>query len=106
MASRRLQPRLKRSAGESHCKRVGRIVERRPSSSQSFETGPCTANAASGWRLSLPVCSASAFFSFVLSVTLVGERLLHFQLNRNNISLTAFMMVLSSTFWRVLSMWI
>src|SRR5215831_2104575 len=43
------------------------------------------AAAASGWRPSLPACSASVAFSCVLSFTLLGERLLHFQLNRNRI---------------------
>ena len=41
------------------------------------------ANAASGWRPSLPACNASAAFSCVLSFTLLGERILHFELNRN-----------------------
>src|ERR1043166_6237646 len=41
------------------------------------------ADAASGWRLSPPACSASVASSCVLSFTLLGERLLHFQLNRN-----------------------
>jgi hypothetical protein len=44
---------------------------------------PSPANAASGWRPSLPARSASVASSCVLSFTLLGERLLHFQLNRN-----------------------
>src|SRR5262249_52552809 len=44
---------------------------------------PSPANAASGWRPSLPVRIASVASSCVLSLSLVGERLLHFQLNRN-----------------------
>jgi hypothetical protein len=35
-------------------------------------------------RLRLRACSASAASLYVLSITLLGERLLHFQLNRNN----------------------
>src|SRR5262249_46297048 len=40
-------------------------------------------NAASEWLLFLPACSASVASSCVLSFTLPGERLLHFQPNRN-----------------------
>jgi len=45
---------------------------------------PCRANAASGWRPFLPVCSASVASSYVPPTTLLGERLLRFQLNRNS----------------------
>src|ERR1700693_2517744 len=41
------------------------------------------ADAASGWRPFLPACNASVASSCVLSFTLLGERLLHFHLNRN-----------------------
>src|SRR5579871_6526533 len=45
---------------------------------------PYPADAASGRRPSLPAYSASVASSCALSFTLLGERLLHFQLNRNN----------------------
>src|SRR4029078_6183632 len=44
---------------------------------------PSPANAASEWRPSLPARIDSVSSSCVLSISLVGERLLHFQLNRN-----------------------
>src|SRR6266446_5814654 len=44
---------------------------------------PSPTNAASGWQLSLLRCSASLFFSSVLSVILTVERPLHFQQRRN-----------------------
>ena len=49
---------------------------------------PSPANAASGWRPSLPARSASVA-SCVLSLSLSGERLLHFQLNRDTPGLKA-----------------
>src|ERR1035437_6464238 len=46
-------------------------------------SAPAPADAASGWRLSFPACSASVASSCVRSIILMGERFLHFQLNRN-----------------------
>src|ERR1035437_170661 len=46
-------------------------------------SAPAPADAAAGCRLSLPACSASVAFSCVRSIVLIGERFLHFQLNRN-----------------------
>src|SRR5947209_2326008 len=45
---------------------------------------PAPTDAASGWRLSLPAYSASVASSCVRSIILMGERFLHFQLNRNS----------------------
>ena len=44
---------------------------------------PAPTDAASKWRLSLPAYSASVASSCVRSIILMGERFLHFQLNRN-----------------------
>src|ERR1022692_4777859 len=46
---------------------------------------PAPTDAAAGWRLSLPACSASVASSCVRSIILMGERFVHFQLNRNNL---------------------
>src|ERR1700721_2006926 len=45
---------------------------------------PCLRGVASGWLLSLLLCSACALFSYVLSVILTKERLLQFQLRQDN----------------------
>src|ERR1022692_3397957 len=52
-------------------------------------SAPAPADAASGWQLSLPACSASVASSCVRSIILTGERFLHFQLNRNRSPLGA-----------------
>ena len=44
---------------------------------------PSPPDAASGWRPSLRLCTASVLFSCVPSVSLTAERSLHFQLRRD-----------------------
>ena len=51
---------------------------------RASRSAPFPANAASGWRPFLRARTASVASSCALSFTLAGERLLHFQLNRNN----------------------
>ena len=48
-------------------------------------SAPSPSDAASGRIPSLPACSTFAASSCVVSFTLLGERLLHFQLNRNSV---------------------
>src|SRR5262249_25939345 len=55
-----------------------------PTRHTAWILAPVPANAASGWRLSLPRCNAFVFSSRVLSVILTAERSLHFQPRRNN----------------------
>src|SRR4029077_11466393 len=51
---------------------------------------PAPTDAASGWRLSLPAYSASVASSCVRSIILMGERFLHFQLNRNTVNVISY----------------
>src|SRR5215831_9342730 len=51
---------------------------------RASRSAPSPVDAASGWPPSLPASSASAASSCVLSLTLLEERLLHFQLNRSS----------------------
>src|SRR5438094_4571433 len=53
-------------------------------------SAPAPADAASVWQLSLPACSASVASSCVRSIILMGERFLHFQLNRNSFAVAIF----------------
>src|SRR5690242_4534025 len=72
-------------SGAIRC-RVGEVASGlRFHGAENIGRAPSPANAASGWRPSLLARSASVASSWVLSFTLLGERPLHFQLNRNNV---------------------
>ena len=69
-------------------RRIPSASGRRPSAGVPFHRtalrwAPSPATAASGWRPSLPERIASVTSSCVLSISLMAERLIHFQLNRN-----------------------
>jgi hypothetical protein len=65
--------------------RNGRLaVARVPLHRTTSRWAPSPGSAASEWRPSLPARIASVASSCVLSISSMGERLLHFQLNRNN----------------------
>src|SRR5262249_33251995 len=69
-------------------RRTPSATGRRPWAANPFHRrasrwAPSPANGTSGWRPSLLGYSAFVTSSCVLSFNLLGERLLHFQLNRN-----------------------
>src|SRR5580692_6679345 len=77
-----------------HCRRTPSASDRRRwVAAQVLHTdrppGPCLRGVASGWLLSLLLCSACALFSYVLSVILTKERLLQFQLSQDTFCIMA-----------------
>src|SRR5262249_38967285 len=82
-SARRPQPRSRRIPSASGRRPSAGVPLHRTTS----RWAPSPANAASGWRPSLPARIASVASSCVLSNSLIGERLLHFQLNRNSIDI-------------------